>query len=50
MLLIIYYHALRLPVQAIFFIDEEVLAEEGITDLEKYSVIPGAQLYTDLFL
>jgi citronellol/citronellal dehydrogenase len=33
-----------------FFIDEEVIAEEGITDLEKYSVIPGAQLYTDLFL
>jgi citronellol/citronellal dehydrogenase len=33
-----------------FFIDEEVLAEEGITNLEKYSVIPGAQLYTDLFL
>jgi citronellol/citronellal dehydrogenase len=33
-----------------FFIDEEVLAEEGITELEKYSVIPGAQLYTDLFL
>jgi len=33
-----------------FFIDEAVLAEEGITDLEKYSVIPGAQLYTDLFL
>jgi citronellol/citronellal dehydrogenase len=33
-----------------FFIDEKVLAEEGITDLEKYNVIPGAQLYTDLFL
>jgi citronellol/citronellal dehydrogenase len=33
-----------------FFIDEEVLAEEGIADLEKYSVVPGAQLYTDLFL
>lgn len=33
-----------------FFIDEEVLAEEGITELEKYSVTPGAQLYTDLFL
>lgn len=32
------------------FIDEEVLAEEGITDLEKYSVVPGAELYTDLFL
>jgi citronellol/citronellal dehydrogenase len=32
------------------FIDEEVLAAEGITDLEKYSVLPGAKLYTDLFL
>ncbi|HRN56283.1 MAG TPA: short chain dehydrogenase, partial [Agriterribacter sp.] len=33
-----------------FFIDDEVLAQEGITNLEKYSVVPGAQLYTDLFL
>jgi len=32
------------------FIDEEVLAEEGITDLEKYSVKPGSKLFTDLFL
>jgi len=32
------------------FIDEEVLAAEGITDLEKYSVVPGAQLYRDLFV
>lgn len=32
------------------FIDESVFANEGITDLEKYSVVPGAQLYTDLFL
>jgi citronellol/citronellal dehydrogenase len=32
------------------FIDEAVLAAEGITDLEKYSVVPGAKLYTDLFL
>jgi citronellol/citronellal dehydrogenase len=32
------------------FIDEEVLAKEGITDLSKYSVVPGGQLYTDLFL
>jgi citronellol/citronellal dehydrogenase len=32
------------------FIDDEVLAKEGITDLEKYAVIPGAQLYNDLFL
>lgn len=32
------------------FIDEDVLAAEGITDLEKYSVVPGAQLYSDLFV
>jgi citronellol/citronellal dehydrogenase len=32
------------------FIDEQVLAKEGITDLEKYSVVPGAKLFTDLFV
>ena len=32
------------------FIDEAVLAKEGITDLSKYSVVSGAQLYTDLFV
>jgi citronellol/citronellal dehydrogenase len=32
------------------FVDEAVLAEEGITDLEKYSVVPGARLYNDLFV
>ncbi len=32
------------------FIDEQVLANEGITDLEKYSVVPGAKLYNDLFV
>ncbi|WP_207492053.1 SDR family oxidoreductase [Aridibaculum aurantiacum] len=32
------------------FIDEQVLAQEGITDLEHYAVVPGATLYTDLFL
>jgi NAD(P)-dependent dehydrogenase (short-subunit alcohol dehydrogenase family) len=32
------------------FIDEEVMAAEGITDLEKYSVVPGGQLYPDLFV
>lgn len=32
------------------FIDEDVFVKEGITDLSKYSVEPGAQLYTDLFL
>ena len=32
------------------FIDEAVLAKEGITDLEKYSVVPGGKLYNDLFV
>ena len=32
------------------FIDEEVLALQGITDLSKYSVVPGAKLYNDLFI
>ncbi len=32
------------------FIDEEVFAAEGITDLSKYAVVPGAQLYRDLFV
>lgn len=32
------------------FIDEQVFAGEGITDLGKYAVVPGAQLYKDLFL
>jgi citronellol/citronellal dehydrogenase len=32
------------------FIDEDVLAGEGITDLDKYSVVQGAKLYTDLFV
>jgi NAD(P)-dependent dehydrogenase (short-subunit alcohol dehydrogenase family) len=32
------------------FIDEAVLAKEGITDLSGYSVVPGAQLFNDLFV
>src|SRR5205814_933060 len=32
------------------FMDEEVLAKQGITDLSDYSVVPGAQLYNDLFV
>ena len=32
------------------FTDEEVLAKQGITDLSHYSVVPGAQLYADLFV
>jgi len=34
-----------------FFIDDEVLKKAGVTDLEKYSVVPGSkQLLPDLFL
>jgi citronellol/citronellal dehydrogenase len=32
------------------FIDEDVLAKAGITDLGKYSVVPGSTLYNDLFI
>ena len=32
------------------FIDEGVFAAEGITDLNKYSVVPGSTLYKDLFV
>lgn len=32
------------------FIDETVLANEGIFNLDKYSVVQGAKLFTDLFL
>jgi citronellol/citronellal dehydrogenase len=47
------YYILRQPSSECtgnLFIDEQVLATEGITDLGKYSVVPGAQLYTDLFV
>lgn len=34
-----------------FFLDDEVLAAHGITDLDKYRVVPGdTELTTDLFL
>ena len=33
-----------------FFVDDTVLAEAGVTDLEKYSVVPGADLMPDFFL
>ena len=33
-----------------FFIDDEVLAEEGITDLSDYTYGDGADLQTDIFL
>ena len=33
-----------------FFIDEEVLRAEGVTDFERYVVKPGTELFDDLFL
>ncbi len=33
-----------------FFIDEEVLRDEGVTDFEQYAMDPGGQLFPDLFL
>jgi citronellol/citronellal dehydrogenase len=33
-----------------FYIDEEVLRAEGVTDFERYAVQPGQPLITDLFL
>ena len=34
-----------------FYLDEEVLAEEGVTDLDRYRAVPGGPpLETDLFL
>jgi citronellol/citronellal dehydrogenase len=33
-----------------FFLDDEVLAEAGITDLARYAIKPGARLMPDLFL
>ena len=33
-----------------FFIDDEVLAAEGITDLAKYAVSPGTPLMADFFV
>ena len=33
-----------------FFLDDEVLAEDGITDLDRYAVAPGQEPLPDLFL
>jgi citronellol/citronellal dehydrogenase len=33
-----------------FYIDEDVLREAGVTDFEKYAVVPGQALHPDLFL
>lgn len=47
------YHILKQPSENCtgnFFIDEDVLKKEGITDFEKYSMIPGKELMNDIFL
>ncbi len=33
-----------------FFIDEDVLREQGVTDFEQYALTPGAKLNSDIFL
>lgn len=33
-----------------FFVDDDVLREEGVTDFEQYAVEPGQELWPDLFL
>jgi len=33
-----------------FFIDDEVLAAEGVSDLSSYAVVPGGTLLPDLFI
>ena len=47
------YHILRRPstdCSGNFFIDEDVLTEEGITGLENYAVNPQQKLMNDIFL
>jgi citronellol/citronellal dehydrogenase len=47
-------HAILTPDSAActgnFFIDEAVLAPEGVNDLERYTAIPGSTLVKDLFV
>jgi citronellol/citronellal dehydrogenase len=33
-----------------FYLDDEVLRAEGVTDLARYAVVPGATLAPDLFV
>jgi citronellol/citronellal dehydrogenase len=33
-----------------FFIDDEVLKAEGVTDFAKYQAVPGAELIPDFFI
>jgi citronellol/citronellal dehydrogenase len=47
------YHILKQPSAECtgnFFIDEDVLRKEGVTDFSQYAVNPGEELMTDIFL
>jgi len=33
-----------------FYLDEEVLREEGVTEFDAYAVEPGAELFPDFFV
>ena len=33
-----------------FFLDQDVLEEEGVTDFDQYAVKPGTTLYSDFFV
>ena len=33
-----------------FYIDEQLLREEGVTDFDQYAVEPGADLFRDFFV
>ncbi|WP_434421123.1 SDR family oxidoreductase [Nannocystis pusilla] len=47
------YHILTRPSRACtgnFFVDEDLLRSAGVTDLEQYSVVPGAELAPDFFV
>lgn len=47
------FHILQQPADSCtgrFFIDEDVLRENGVTDLDRYAVVPGTDLMPDLFI
>ncbi len=47
------YHILTRPSRSCtgnFFVDEDLLRSTGVTDLEQYSVVPGAELAPDFFV
>ncbi len=47
------WHILTRPSRACtgtFFLDDEVLAAAGVTDLERYAIAPGTPLLPDIFL